>query len=239
MSGFCPACGQGRRGNERLDLRVLTGHFVEDLLSFESTSLRTFRDLWVRPGDVVRDYVRGCRKRYMNPVAYFLLSAAICVVLSASLARWLPSPALTHSDISDNTATNYLLVGLIPVAILWTWLFRKSGFNFTEVMVFALYAMGHFLWIELVLAIPIALFLPNSDWTLLVPLIAMLLFVGRAARQFFQQSLPQIAWKMAATVAVMFVAGTLVVAILDLTGIVPVDVEDPAGAVPVEPAPAP
>jgi hypothetical protein len=72
---YCSRCGQHQHDGP-LRVRTLVRDFVERSLSLEGGLLRTFVDLAVRPGTMIRDYACGRRRRYTNPMGYFLLSAA-------------------------------------------------------------------------------------------------------------------------------------------------------------------
>jgi hypothetical protein len=223
---WCSSCGQNLRGNERLATKAIVGHLIEVITDYESATVRTFCDLWRRPGEVCKDYVEGRRKRYMNPVAYYLLSATVTVLLSAGLQRIWPSTHWSDGEFGESAVTYFFMATLIPTAGLWRWLFRKSGRNFAEALVFALYTAGHYAWMELLLTIPLAILVPENDWALLLIFIPFPLYEIWAAKVFFGDTWLRATLKILVWLAIMFVVGVIIVGILDVTGIVPVDVDE-------------
>lgn len=73
---YCHACGQPFFAG-RLTVQALLIDLVTRVLSLEAGLLRTFWELSVRPGRMIREYVGGRRQRYTNPVAYLLISTAV------------------------------------------------------------------------------------------------------------------------------------------------------------------
>jgi thiamine biosynthesis protein ThiS len=78
---FCGSCGEKKAGRNDLSLGHLFSHAVEVVFHADSRIIRSFRDLFTRPGFLTAEYVRGRRKPYLQPfqvffvanVAYFLL----------------------------------------------------------------------------------------------------------------------------------------------------------------------
>lgn len=227
---WCASCGQNRRGNERLKVRTIAAHLLEDITNFESSTLRTFCDLWRRPGEVCNDYAEGRRKRYMNPVAYYLLSAAATVLLGSALKGIWPSKHWSDGEFGEAATTYFFMATLIPTAGLWRWLFRKSSRNFAEALVFALYTAGHYAWMELLLTIPLAILIPNNELGFLLIFIPFPLYVIWAAKVFFGESWLRTTLKILVWLTIMFVIGVIIVGVLDATGIMPVEVDEDAKA---------
>lgn len=70
-SRFCPECGQ-----ENLEIRPsfhhLISHFLADFFHYDSGFWRTMKTLLLRPGVIVRDYINGKRKTYVEPVKLYI-----------------------------------------------------------------------------------------------------------------------------------------------------------------------
>lgn len=92
LPDVCPNCGADRLGDwcqqcgqpyldGRLTFRRLWREFAERFLKLERGLLGTFRQLCLRPGGVARDYVEGRRKRYVNPLSYLFLGAAVTLLI--------------------------------------------------------------------------------------------------------------------------------------------------------------
>lgn len=152
----------------RLTLRIITREVVERVFSLERGWLRTARELSTEPGAMIRRYVED-RRGYTNPFAYLLTATALSVLLqivtgfrgkileqveSISASPSGPGQAAFAQDVNELVFQNLVYVSLsilIPLALLLRLLFRRSGFNLAEVLVFALYVGGHAALIGIVL----------------------------------------------------------------------------------------
>lgn len=76
---FCHTCGQ-HFSEGRLTLRGGLREFAERSLSLERGLLRTFVEMTVDPGGVVRRYSQGRRRTYVSPIAYLLIGVALLLV---------------------------------------------------------------------------------------------------------------------------------------------------------------
>lgn len=88
---YCAACGQ-KLGLKRLDLWQLATQLPAQLADLDRGLLFTFVSLFRRPGWVPRDYVRGKRRPYTNPIGYFLLAASLQLI-----AMSINAPILTQA----------------------------------------------------------------------------------------------------------------------------------------------
>lgn len=60
-------------------MRDLASQFVKGFSSVDGKLLRSFRSILTAPGNLTRSYVRGERRRYLSPLALFLLANALFV----------------------------------------------------------------------------------------------------------------------------------------------------------------
>lgn len=84
---FCPNCGQQ---NKKPDLHF--GHFISESLSnffaFDNKFFTTLITLFKAPGKAPREFIKGKRVAYMNPIRIYLMSTFILVfVLSLDLGE--------------------------------------------------------------------------------------------------------------------------------------------------------
>lgn len=77
---FCQACGQQYLPAGRLTLGHLWREFTERFLKLERGLFFTAWQLCLRPGAVARRYVRGERRRFINPLTYFLVACTIALI---------------------------------------------------------------------------------------------------------------------------------------------------------------
>lgn len=78
---FCSQCGQ-KLILRRTTLHTLYQDFVQIVLNVESFLGTTIRQLSFHPGRFFYDYLQGRRKRYSQPLQYFLLTLTLYVLLS-------------------------------------------------------------------------------------------------------------------------------------------------------------
>ena len=76
-SQFCPQCGEERLRPRDLTLRDLASQFAMKMTSVDGKLLRSSRAIFMHPGTLTAAYVRGERRRYLGPLALFLLANAL------------------------------------------------------------------------------------------------------------------------------------------------------------------
>jgi hypothetical protein len=207
----CQHCGQHRRESQRLEVRQILTRFVENLYDFDSAFLRTWLGLTRRPGTVCREYVQGRRKTYMNPFGYFVLAITVNVILTTVFSKLFPDPPGVAEESSDFDSTLMLLI-LVPLAMIWCKIFRREGFNLAENYVFALYVLGHFVWIEMLLLTPASLVVSELFLTILYCLVAAI-YVTPAATAFYREHIGIVFGKLLLSVILMAVVVMLIGAI--------------------------
>jgi len=76
---YCNQCGQ--KVISRFNLKYLWNLIHEDLLEVDRGFWHTMKDLTLRPGKTIKDYLNGNTRRYFSPVKYLLIIAAFIYVL--------------------------------------------------------------------------------------------------------------------------------------------------------------
>lgn len=156
---FCHVCGAKVIRN-RLTLKNVWHDVSQQVFNVDNTFLKTLKHLFVRPEEVIIEYISGTRKRYMNPISYF----AIAITLSGLMffiLRDVYHLNLTESSINDNQAPELNFVfdyqGIVsylimPVYAVMTYiLFRGSNkFNYTEHLVANAYIIGQTSYVQVV-----------------------------------------------------------------------------------------
>jgi hypothetical protein len=165
---FCASCGQRAIGG-RLTLRGLWDEFAQQFLALDRGLWFTAAELTLRPGDVIRRYLDGQRRRYVGPVSYLFFGTAL-LLLAMQLsfgdrdleairksATYMTEPGRRGAFMSPRQADAYArlmfemtrnmtarTLGMaVPFALLLRRLFRRTGINLAEAGVFTLYAFAH------------------------------------------------------------------------------------------------
>lgn len=73
---YCPGCG-AKVIRKRITMKNLWFDFTERFFNLDNTFIRTFVSLFTQPKDVVLGYIKGTRKKYMNPISYFMIAVTL------------------------------------------------------------------------------------------------------------------------------------------------------------------
>ena len=78
---FCPQCGQKAK-TKRLQFVELFKNFIGPFVGGDSKVVNPCRDLFIRPGIMVRNYLEGKRVRYYNPLQMFVYVITTYAIVS-------------------------------------------------------------------------------------------------------------------------------------------------------------
>lgn len=146
---YCPNCGQPA------SLKRIDGHYIvheiEHLLHFEKGFLYTIRELVVRPGQTVRHFIAEDRSRLVKPVMFIILTSLIYTVVNhyfhledgyVNYEESMPSTTgRIFKWIQDHYGYSNMIMGLF-IALWVNIFFRKSAFNFYEILILLCFIMG-------------------------------------------------------------------------------------------------
>jgi Protein of unknown function (DUF3667) len=99
-SRFCPQCGEERLRPRDLTLRDMANQFAIKMTNVDGKLLRSSRAIFTRPGTLTAAYVGGDRRRYLGPLALFLLANAL----------FFATQALTQTDVLSTPLESHLQV---------------------------------------------------------------------------------------------------------------------------------
>jgi TM2 domain-containing membrane protein YozV len=159
---YCPNCGQ-RHAEGRLHMRHLFSEFVHNYLGTDSGFFFTIRQMLIRPGLAVNEFLAGKRKPYLKPVQFYLLMLTLYFILSEVLnvnpmdignqvnrdLGYSPSPEKMARKEYQQAIAAYsqnlkiiFSVLLFVLAFAMKTIYRKKPYTFTETLVFTLYTYG-------------------------------------------------------------------------------------------------
>jgi len=99
---FCHQCGQ-ENTEPHESFWVLIKHFVFDLLHFDGKFFVSLRYLLLKPGRLTKEYLKGKRASYFNPIRMYLFMSAVFFLLIFNLGS--SEEALTAKEINiDSTS---------------------------------------------------------------------------------------------------------------------------------------
>lgn len=157
---YCTKCG-GKVIRKRLTFKNLFEHLSETFFNYDNKLLRTLIQLFKQPENVIGGYIKGIRKRYVNPMSYIALSLTIGGLYMLILNKFFPNAMAEMSSIGvqqgqEEFMTNYwsfiqkyyslFMIMLIPFYALISRLVfvNRKEYNYTEHLVMAMYIMAQF-----------------------------------------------------------------------------------------------
>lgn len=157
---YCAACGQPVRTG-RLRLGELARSAFSYVFSFDTGLLHTWRNLFTRPVDLVRDVWRGRTRPYTNPIRYYLIwitVAQLATLLSGQFDSFAAGFAdnstgdVERETVAQRAGDFYVIAtaALLPfLALMTRWVFRRRGYTLAEHFVPHLYGAGQvaFFWV--------------------------------------------------------------------------------------------
>lgn len=167
-SPYCGECGQDTRSG-RLSFKSLAVATLDHLLNLDVPVLRTVMNLTWRPGWVAREYVRGRRKPFTNPLKYCFFAGALQIATCELLAiRIIVLPPGVQERLSEGPEGAAFREGAVPLldwfgqyvhvftfatlpilALFMKWLFRDPDRRVIEFYVLSLYTYGHSFLLQL------------------------------------------------------------------------------------------
>ncbi len=157
---FCPNCSQ-KADTHRFTIKHFLHELFHAITHTDRGILFLVKEMFLRPGLAMREYVMGKRKKYFSPITYFLIITAIQVMVSSkveifpafneSIEQLIKDAAAAAGEtvppdvsmqenskavafVSDNSRVVNAI--FIPLLALLSWLFfYKSRMNFAESLV--------------------------------------------------------------------------------------------------------
>ncbi|MEQ8910036.1 MAG: DUF3667 domain-containing protein [Vicingaceae bacterium] len=80
---FCSQCGQSTERES--NLRSFVSHFLSDYFTFDSMIFKSVRPLFVKPGFLTLEYLKGKRVSYIPPLRLFIFSSIVFFLLLSLL----------------------------------------------------------------------------------------------------------------------------------------------------------
>ncbi len=151
-SKFCPDCGQPTN-LKRIDGKYII-HEMEHVLHFERGILYTIRELTTNPGQNIRKYLLENRSRLVKPVIFIIITSLIYTISNhffhiedgyviyqetnvenpsavGNIVKW----------VKDHYGYANIMMGIF-IALWLKLFFRKSNFNFYEILIMLCFVQG-------------------------------------------------------------------------------------------------
>lgn len=145
-SKFCPECGQKANVG-----RLSIGSIVHDILHYfthaDKGLIFIIKEMFLRPGTVIEEYISGKRKKYFNPFTFMLLCSTVSAYLYWKL-QYYTSIHTQQKTVQDNSEINKLIIQsstimeeygkiitifMLPLLAIISYLFYyRKKFNYAE-----------------------------------------------------------------------------------------------------------
>jgi hypothetical protein len=146
---FCPNCGQP------LSIKRIDGdyiiHEIEHVLHFERGILYTVKQLFINPGQTIRNYISENRSRLVKPVIFIIITSLIYTLISHFFHiedEYVKHEVLEKSAVGNILKWiqgNYGYSNILIGAFIALWLkvfFKKYGYNFFELLIMLCFITG-------------------------------------------------------------------------------------------------
>ena len=158
-SKYCPTCS-AKVVHNRLSLEGTWTEFIGPFFNWDNFFWLTFRDLFVRPEQVLTAYISGARRKYFQPFSYMIIYGTFTVLFYKVLpmdfedmnTASTETPGFDAISFTETYTANYnlFLILTIPVFALMGWvIFRKFKDNFAEHLVYNAYIQAQVGYIAL------------------------------------------------------------------------------------------
>lgn len=207
---FCPGCGQPTPAH-RIDWHFIGHELEHSVLHMDRGILYMFRQLLLRPGDLLRDYIEGRRANLVKPLLLLMILSAAIVFLTSALGTGVvvhprgetAEQAEFLRQFDAWMVEHFVLVTLLLLpleALAFKLVFRgKRGLNYPEWLVITAYLTAQTLLLWIVALLVQRWFPQASQWVLL----ASVAYAVFALVQFFRD---EAIWKTTLRVIVGYVA---------------------------------
>lgn len=199
---FCVHCGQSSKV-DRINLPNFVEELTDNVFQINRGLLFTVKELFVRPGHAIREFIQGKRKNYVKPIAYAFLLSTVYFLLSKYVGKdTVITSGLTgfSRGIADKGGSNtsvqsifnwlvnnhaYTTLLLIPLYSLSSYLsFFNKGLNYLEHFVLNAYIVGQQAIVYIFFILISAIFDEDYYLEILMVVIAVI-YAFWVFRQFF------------------------------------------------------
>ncbi|MGY4536389.1 hypothetical protein ACVW0P_000796 [Mucilaginibacter sp. UYNi724] len=146
---FCPACGQPKT-LKRVDAHYVS-HEIQHLLHFEKGILFTIKELMIRPGLRVREYITHDRSRLVKPIVFIIITSLVYSTVNhffhieEGYVNYQGDKNSALTQIFTWVENHYGYANIIMGVFIAPWIkifFRKQQYNFFEILILLCFVMG-------------------------------------------------------------------------------------------------
>ncbi len=149
---FCSDCGFPKE-TKRIDKQYIIEE-ISSILNFDKGIFYTIKQLVVRPGDTIKKFIDGDRKRIVKPIIFLIICSLIYTIGQQFLNYEAGYIKFNVEDRNHTPITvqlfewfskNYGYANIIMAVFIAMWVkifFKKYNYNFYEIYILLCYIMG-------------------------------------------------------------------------------------------------
>lgn len=152
QSKYCPNCGHPQKF-ERINGRYIISE-IGSVFNFQKGIFRTIRELLIRPGQNIRQFISEDRSRLVKPIL-FILICSLTYTVFVQIFDFKDAYIDLHIEINDSDSAmsliiqwitqNYGYLNIIMAVFVAIWIkifYRKYDYNFYEILILLLFVSG-------------------------------------------------------------------------------------------------
>ena len=217
---FCHHCG-AKIIRYRLSVKQILIDFFERYLNWDNSLFKTIKTMAIAPNVILDEYVSGVRKKYMNPLSFFIISASLYLIIINvfetqfydMLAENMESQRAFYKNLkiySDDALTKIVNDSLVfnkwfikyytiimtctmPIIALLSYIVFRKPYNYAEHVVFNFYIYGFVLYFSALFS-GLALLFHNSNF-LFIPIFMVFIIYGYSFKKLYKLSFLELVLK--------------------------------------------
>jgi hypothetical protein len=148
-TNYCPNCGQASI-LKRIDKHYIT-HEIEHVLHFERGLLYTVKELFIRPGLTMRNYISENRSRLVKPIIFIIVTSLIYSLINNFFhieEQYVQQQGFENSYVGklltwvqSHYGYSNILIGIF-VAFWLKVFFKKFGYNISVLLIMLCFVQG-------------------------------------------------------------------------------------------------
>jgi hypothetical protein len=146
---YCSNCGQAVKV-KRIDGHYII-HEIEHVLHFERGILYTIKELLIRPGQNIRDFIAENRSRLVKPIIFIIVTSLIYTLINhffhieEEYVSFTEAKSTAIGSVFNWIQNHYGYANIIMGVFIAFWLkifFRKYDYNFFELVILLCFVIG-------------------------------------------------------------------------------------------------
>ena len=192
---YCSNCGQNSNVR-KVDFKYLIDEIPNSIFQINRGFLFTLKELFIKPGHSIREFLEGKRKNHFKPLAFIILTSTLYVLshyfignqtfIDDAITGFKSGSKAENNQLLNWIAKNqtYFILILVPLFSLASYLaFIKSKYNYFEHLVLNIYITGQQMFIYFLFS-----FIYDRDsYLVLLPLLLGMGFNFWTYIQFFNK----------------------------------------------------